>query len=112
MVLDGVGSLSALRRAAWLALLADAEMVAATAADPAAALVLLETARQFEDVSGRIVGVKIGGIDTADAALAFVALVADQLGDPWLTPTRFRLGSATALPELLTRQAGQDRIAE
>ena len=106
-----LATLSDVQNAAWLALLAGADMVktstgkAATGATPAATLVLLETARAFEDATGQAVGVKAaGGIRTAADALGYLALVHATVGRHWLVRGRFRLGASSLLGDLVARR--------
>jgi deoxyribose-phosphate aldolase len=41
-----------------------------------------------------------GGIRTAKEALAWLAMIKDELGDAWLTPERFRFGASSLLGDI------------
>jgi deoxyribose-phosphate aldolase len=102
------------RRAAWLSMLAGADFVktstgkVAPAATVPVALVLLEAVRDFSDVTGRVVGVKVaGGIRTTKDAIRYLVAVNETAGDDWLTPARFRLGASSLLNDLLQQRRKQ-----
>ncbi len=102
------------RRAAWLAMLGGADFVktstgkVAPAATVPVALVLLEAVRDFSSVTGRCVGVKVaGGIRTTKDAIRYLVAVNETVGDPWLTPARFRLGASSLLNDLLQQRRKQ-----
>jgi deoxyribose-phosphate aldolase len=70
-------------------------MSPAGGATPGAVRALAQTARAFEERSGSRVGIKVaGGIGTAEQATGFVELVREVLGEDWLTPGLFRIGSS------------------
>lgn len=100
---------AAVMRAAWVALLGGADMVKTSTgkdgpgASLPATLVLLEVAREFEQRTGRPVGVKAsGGIREVDDALRYLTLVSAVAGDDWLTPSRFRFGASSLLANLVS----------
>ncbi len=102
------------RRAAWLSMLGGADFVktstgkVAPAATVPVALVLLEAVRDFSSVTGRGVGVKVaGGIRTTKDAIRYLVAVNETVGDPWLTPARFRLGASSLLNDLLQQRRKQ-----
>jgi len=99
------------RRASWLAMLAGADFVKTSTGkvQPAATLpvtlVMLEAVRDFHAASGRMVGVKAaGGIRSAKDAIRYLVVVNETVGDPWLTPERFRFGASTLLNDLLMQR--------
>ena len=52
--------------------------------------------------TGRRIGMKpAGGIRTAKEALAYLVMLAETLGDDWMTPDLFRIGASTLLNDLL-----------
>lgn len=106
-----LGSDDDVRRAAWLAMLAGADLVKTStgkvspAATPTAALVLAQAVRDFRAETGRMVGVKVaGGIRTARDALRYLVLVHETCGNDWLTPDSFRLGASSLLDDLVARR--------
>ena len=99
------------RRASWLAMLAGADFVKTSTGkvSPAATLpvtlVMLEAVRDFHAATGRRVGVKAaGGIRAAKDAIRYLVVVNETVGDPWLTPERFRLGASSLLNDLLMQR--------
>jgi deoxyribose-phosphate aldolase len=96
------------RRASHLAMEAGADFIKTStgkvnpAATPGVTLVMLEAIRDFFFARGRRVGMKpAGGIRTAKQALAYLVMVAETLGDDWLTPELFRFGASTLLNDVL-----------
>jgi len=118
-----LGSPTDVRDAAWLAMTAGANLVKTSTgklregATLANALLLLESAEAFGRAGGQPVGVKVsGGIRTAEAALAYLTLVAGSVGLEWLTRERFRFGASSLVDDLVsTRRAlaeqGAGRVA-
>jgi len=102
------------RRAAWLAMLGGADFVktstgkVAPASTLPVALVLLEAVRDFREVTGRTVGVKVaGGIRTAKDAIRYLVVVNEEAGTDWLHPSAFRLGASSLLNDLLKQRRKQ-----
>ena len=102
------------RRASWLAMLAGADFVKTSTGkvSPAStlpvALVMLESVRDFADVSGVRVGVKVaGGIRTAKDAIKYLVVVKETCGEEWLTPDLFRIGASSLLNDLLMQRSKQ-----
>ncbi len=102
------------RQAAWLAMLGGADFVktstgkVAPASTVPVALVLLEAVRDFAEVTGRAVGVKVaGGLRTTKDAIRYLVAVNETVGDPWLTPDRFRIGASSLLNDLLQQRRKQ-----
>jgi len=109
-----LATLDNVARASWLAMLAGADFVKTStgkvtpAATPAVALVMLAAVRDFEQASGRRVGVKVaGGIRTAKDAIRYLVLVNEVAGPAWLTPGYFRIGASTLLNDLLMQRTKQ-----
>ena len=101
-------------RASWLAMLAGADFIKTStgkvspAATPPVALVMLSAVRDYEQVTGRLVGVKVaGGIRTAKDAIRYLVLVNETAGPRWLTPDRFRIGASSLLNDLLMQRRKQ-----
>jgi deoxyribose-phosphate aldolase len=69
-------------------------------------LVMLEAIRDFYYETGRRIGMKpAGGIRTAKEALAYLVMLAETLGDDWLTPELFRFGASTLANDVLMQIA-------
>lgn len=109
-----LATLDNVARASWLAMMAGADFIktstgkVAPAATPPTALVMLAAVRDFEQASGRRVGVKVaGGIRTAKDAIRYLVLVNEIAGPAWLTPQFFRIGASTLLNDLLMQRAKQ-----
>ncbi len=104
------------RRASWLAMLGGADFIktstgkVAVNATPTTALVMLEAVRDFAEVTGRVVGVKVaGGVRTTKDALRYLVLVNETAGTAWLDPARFRIGASSLLNDLLMQRDKQRR---
>jgi deoxyribose-phosphate aldolase len=106
-----LGTLDAVRRASWLAMLSGADFIktstgkVAPAATLPVTLVMLEAVRDFRDFDGRRLGVKAaGGIRTAKDAVRYLVLVNETAGEQWLDPRYFRLGASSLLNDLLMQR--------
>jgi deoxyribose-phosphate aldolase len=102
------------RRAAWLALLAGADVVKTSTGKifPAATLpvvqVLLQAVRDWHRLTGERRGVKAaGGIRTAKDAIRHLVAVNEVAGPAWLTPELFRFGASSLLGDLLRQRRTQ-----
>jgi deoxyribose-phosphate aldolase len=109
-----LATLDNVSRASWLAMLAGADFIKTStgkvtpAATPPTALVMLAAVRDFEQNTGRRVGVKVaGGIRTAKDAIRYLVLVNEVAGPAWLTPQLFRIGASTLLNDLLMQRSKQ-----
>jgi len=109
-----LATLDNVARASWLAMMAGADFIKTStgkvtpAATPPTALVMLAAVRDFEQASGRRVGVKVaGGIRTAKDAIRYLVLVNEIAGPAWLSPRLFRIGASTLLNDLLMQRAKQ-----
>jgi deoxyribose-phosphate aldolase len=99
------------RRASWLALLAGGDFIKTStgkvtpAATPPVALVMLEAARDFADLSGDLRGVKLaGGIRASKEAVRYLVMVNEVAGEQWLDPSMFRFGASSLLNDLLQQR--------
>jgi deoxyribose-phosphate aldolase len=64
-------------------------------------LVMTRAIRDYYEETGIKVGFKpAGGINTAKQALAWQALMKEELGDEWLMPDLFRIGASSLLTDL------------
>jgi len=102
------------RRASWIAMLGGADFIktstgkAGVSATLPNALVMLEAVRDFAEVSGDLVGVKVaGGIRTSKDALRYLVLVNETVGESWLTADLFRFGASSLLNDLLMQRRKQ-----
>ena len=78
------------------------------AATPEAAYVICESIKSYYKKSGNKVGFKAaGGIVTPEDAIFYYAIVDTILGDEWLNPELFRLGTSRLANNLLTKLEGK-----
>ena len=69
-------------------------------------LVMLEAIRDFFFETGRRIGMKpAGGIRTAKESLAYLVMLAETLGDEWMTPDLFRFGASSLVTDVLMQIA-------
>jgi deoxyribose-phosphate aldolase len=113
-----LGSYHLVRRASEIALEAGADFLKtstgkiAVSATPAVALLLCEAIGAHFRRTGRAVGLKLaGGVRSTRAALGYVSVVKETLGDAWLHPSRLRLGASTLLDDLLQQRASEVRAS-
>jgi deoxyribose-phosphate aldolase len=106
-----LGSYDATRRASDLALEAGADVIKTstgkigTSATLATALVMAEAIRDFAHRTGERRGLKVaGGVRNTKAAIAYLVLLDETLGDPWLAPDLFRIGASALLDDLLLQR--------
>jgi len=109
-VILGTGELGTLRnvaRASVVAMMAGADFIkTSTGKEPVNAtlpvgLVMVRAIREYLDRTGSRVGFKpAGGIRTAKDALDWLAMMKDELGDPWLRPELFRFGASGLLTDI------------
>lgn len=90
-----------IRKASELAIMAGADFIKsstgkiADAATPLAAIVMIDTVKEYYDNTGIMIGFKpAGGMKTVDDALTYYYLVRDILGDKWLNSKYFRIGTS------------------
>ena len=64
-------------------------------------LVMVRAIRAYEAMAGVRIGFKpAGGISKAKDALTYLALMKEELGDPWLRPALFRFGASSLLADI------------
>src|SRR5215218_3115154 len=107
-----LGSYDQVRLASDLAMRAGADFIktstgkVAPAATLPVTLVMLEAIRDFYYETGRRIGMKpAGGIRTAKESLTYLVMLAETLGDDWLTPDLFRFGASTLANDVLMQIA-------
>ena len=103
-----LGTYDNIRRASDLALEAGADTIktstgkAGTNATFPAALLMCQAIGDFARRTGERRGLKVaGGVRTTKAALTYLVIVKETLGDAWLQPGRFRIGASGLLDDLL-----------
>lgn len=112
-VILGTGELPSLgrvRRAAWVAMMAGADMIKTSTgkeevnATLPVGVTMARAIRDYERRTGFRVGLKAaGGIRTATQAVQWLALVQEILGPEAVAPHRFRIGASSLLADLRQR---------
>ncbi|MDO9073736.1 MAG: deoxyribose-phosphate aldolase [Rubrivivax sp.] len=94
-------------RASWVAMMAGADFIKTSTGKEGVnatldvSLVMVRAIRDFQAETGQVVGYKpAGGIATAKAALQYLALIKEELGDRWLQPGLFRFGASSLLTDI------------
>jgi deoxyribose-phosphate aldolase len=97
-----------IRRASLIAMAAGSDFIKtstgkiAPAATLPSALVMAEAIRDFADLTGRKVGLKVaGGIRASKDAIRYLVIVHETLGEVWLDPDMFRIGASSLVNDLL-----------
>ena len=90
-----------IRKASELAILAGADFIKTStgkvpvAATPLAAIIMIDTIKEYYEATGKKVGFKpAGGMKTPEDALTYYYLVKNILGEGWLNPSLFRVGTS------------------
>lgn len=101
-------TLENVRKASDIAMHAGADFIKTStgkvspAATQPVTLVMLEAIRDFQNKTGRKIGMKpAGGIRKAKQALQYLVIVKETLGDEWLTPKLFRFGASSLTNDIL-----------
>jgi len=64
-------------------------------------LVMIRMIRDYYERTGHVIGYKpAGGVSTAKDALAYLALMKEELGRDWLEPELFRFGASSLLGDI------------
>ena len=64
-------------------------------------LTMIRAIRDFQEQTGVKVGYKpAGGISKAKDALVYLAMIKEELGDSWLSPSLFRFGASSLLGDI------------
>ena len=102
-----LGTLRNVARASLVCMMAGADFIkTSTGKEPVNAtlpvsLVMMRAIREYEDLTGQVVGFKpAGGIRKAKESLAWLALVKEELDDRWLSPELFRFGASSLLADI------------
>jgi len=100
-------TLDNVRRASWLAMLAGADFIKTSTgkedvnATLPVSLVMLRALRDYRERAGVDIGFKpAGGLRTAKDALAWLILMKEELGVPWMQPDLFRIGASGLLTDI------------
>lgn len=99
-----------IRKASMLAMEAGADFIKTStgkekvSATPDAAFVMCQCIKEYNEKEGRKVGFKpAGGINTSMDAIIYYTIVKEVLGEEWLTPELFRIGTSR-LAEVLINE--------
>jgi len=102
-----LGGLHNVARAAMVAMMAGADFIkTSTGKEPVNAtlpvtLVMLRMIRDYHERTGWRVGMKpAGGISKAGEALAYLAMLHEELGRDWMSPGLFRFGASSLLADI------------
>lgn len=100
-------SLSTVYKASMVAMQAGADFIKTSTgkedvnATLPVSLIMLRAIRDYQRLSGQIVGFKpAGGLRTAKDALNWQVLMKEELGLPWLRPDLFRIGASSLLGDI------------
>jgi deoxyribose-phosphate aldolase len=104
------GDLQTLRnvaRASWVSMMAGSDFIKTSTgkegvnATLPVTLIMLRAIRDYREMTGHVVGYKpAGGISTAKDAMAYLALLKEELGNDWLQPNLFRFGASSLLADI------------
>ncbi|MEX5727396.1 deoxyribose-phosphate aldolase [Rhodovulum iodosum] len=102
-----LGTLKDVARASLVCMMAGADFIkTSTGKEPVNAtlpvgLTMVRAIRAYHGATGHRVGFKpAGGISKAKDALIWLALIKDELGEPWLRPELFRFGASSLLGDI------------
>jgi deoxyribose-phosphate aldolase len=102
-----LGTLSNVVKASWVCMQAGADFIKTSTGEEAVnatlpfSLVMVRAIRDYHRLSGYRVGYKpAGGISHAKDALAYLTLMKEELGRPWLEPELFRFGASSLLGDI------------
>lgn len=100
-------TLSNVYKASMVAMMAGADFVKTSTGMEAVnatlpvSLVMVRSVRDFLEATGNVCGFKpAGGIRTAKDAIAWLILMKEELGNPWLKPDLFRFGASSLLGDI------------
>jgi deoxyribose-phosphate aldolase len=109
----GVLNVDQIWQASLLAIEAGADFIKTStgklpqAASPEAAFVMCLAIKQHFEETGRKIGFKpAGGIVTPEAAILYLTIVQEILGNDWLNPELFRIGASRLANNLLEKITG------
>ena len=106
---------SNIKKASILAIYSGADFIKTStgkqqpAATPEAAYVMCQTIKEYYEKTGTRIGFKpAGGLNTVHDALVYYTIVKEVLGEEWLHPTLFRLGTSRLANLLLSDILGEE----
>ncbi|RFU12826.1 deoxyribose-phosphate aldolase [Rhodobacteraceae bacterium W635] len=102
-----LGTLRNVARASLVCMMAGADFIKTSTGKEAVnatlpvSLVMVRAIRAYQQATGIRVGYKpAGGISKAKDALTYLALMKEELSDPWLRPELFRFGASSLLGDI------------
>jgi deoxyribose-phosphate aldolase len=102
-----LGTLKQVQQASLVAMMAGSDFIKTstgketTNATLEVSLVMVRAIREYLERTGYKIGFKpAGGINSAKQAMAWQALMKEELGDEWLMPDLFRIGASSLLTDL------------
>ena len=70
-------------------------------ASPEAVYIMCKVIREYAEISGRKVGIKIaGGVKTSEDAVRYYTIVKETLGKEWLNKDLFRIGASSLVGDI------------
>ena len=102
-----LGTLENVARASLICMMAGADFIKTSTGKESVnatlpvSLVMMRAIRDYHDRTGFRVGYKpAGGISKAKDAIAYLAMIKEELGDRWLRPDLFRFGASSLLGDI------------
>ena len=102
-----LGSIANIAKASMVCMMAGADYIKTSTgmesvnATLPVSLVMVRMIRQYYEQTGHKVGFKpAGGVSSAKAALSYLTLIKEELGDSWLDPYYFRFGASSLLGDI------------
>lgn len=102
-----LGTLTNVYRASMVAMQAGADFIKTSTGKETAnatlpvSLTMLRALRDYGELTGHEIGFKpAGGLRTSKDALAWLALMKEELGNGWLKPDLFRIGASSLLADI------------
>jgi len=102
-----LGTLRNVARASLVCMMAGADFIKTSTGKESVnatlpvSLTMIRAIRAYEAAAGIKIGYKpAGGISKAKDALVYMALMKEELGDPWLRPDLFRFGASSLLGDI------------
>jgi deoxyribose-phosphate aldolase len=110
-----LSTLDNIRKASELAILAGADFIKTSTGkiSPAATMpvtyVMLQTIKDYYDATGIMIGMKpAGGISSAKAALQYLVMLYETLGDAWMSNEWFRFGASSLANDIVMQLAKEE----
>src|SRR5262252_2167540 len=102
-----LGTLRNVARASYVCMMAGADFIKTSTgketvnATLPVSLMMVRAIRAYHERTGQRVGFKpAGGVSAAKDALAYLSLMKEELGRPWLEPALFRIGASSLLGDI------------